>query len=96
MEALGRDESGELWGATETERKDAPAAACLVGEKYWSRESESGQEGGRPGRCLQPSRLELARASGTVLRGSVQGGTPAQTGGLLRHWVTRTESRAVA
>lgn len=25
---------------------DAPAAACLVGEKYWSRESESGQEGG--------------------------------------------------
>lgn len=25
---------------------DAPDAACLVGEKYQSRESESGQKGG--------------------------------------------------
>lgn len=53
---------------------DAPGTACLVGEKYRSRESESGREGGEaPGEmAFGPPALNCPGLQGQPSRGSMQ------------------------
>lgn len=68
---------------------DAPGTACLVGEKYRSRESESGREGGEaPGEmAFGPPALNWPGLQGQPSRGSMQAAETWRT--LLRHWVTK-------